>query len=44
MDRIEIVGGRIHNLKNIDLILPKNKIILSSSHRNAPSSRRRKAL
>jgi excinuclease ABC A subunit len=27
MDRIEIVGGRIHNLKNIDLILPKNKII-----------------
>ncbi|MBA7638675.1 UvrABC system protein A [subsurface metagenome] len=27
MDKIEIVGGRIHNLKNINLSIPKNKII-----------------
>lgn len=28
MDKIEIKGARIHNLKNIDVSIPKNKIIL----------------
>ena len=27
MENIEIIGGRIHNLKNINLKIPKNKII-----------------
>ncbi|MFX1571818.1 MAG: excinuclease ABC subunit UvrA [Promethearchaeota archaeon] len=28
MDEIKVVGARIHNLKNINVIIPKNKIIL----------------
>lgn len=27
MDRIEIIGGRIHNLKNINVKIPKNRIV-----------------
>jgi len=27
MDQIEVIGARIHNLKNIDVKIPKNKII-----------------
>lgn len=28
MDKIEIKGARIHNLKNIDISIPKNKMVL----------------
>lgn len=28
MDEIKVVGARIHNLKNINVNIPKNKIIL----------------
>jgi len=28
MDEIKVVGARIHNLKNINVKIPKNKIIL----------------
>ncbi|UCE14306.1 MAG: hypothetical protein JSV04_03795, partial [Candidatus Heimdallarchaeota archaeon] len=27
MDHIEVVGARIHNLKNIEVKIPKNKIV-----------------
>ncbi|MHA2398541.1 MAG: excinuclease ABC subunit A, partial [Promethearchaeota archaeon] len=28
MDEIKVVGARIHNLKNIDVNIPKGKMIL----------------
>ena len=27
-DRIEIYGARVHNLKNIDLVIPRNKVVV----------------
>jgi excinuclease UvrABC ATPase subunit len=27
MDEIQVVGARIHNLKNINVKIPKNKIV-----------------
>ena len=27
-DQLEIFGARVHNLKNIDLVIPRNKLVV----------------